>query len=438
MRLARALSTVIVVTAIIGSTLTAAAAQGGKPAAEDVGITDKEIRLAMIADVENPAVPGLFQGSVDVVRAWAKVVNKRGGIADRKVVIDFIDSKLSADEARNAVIKACADDFAAVGSEALFLNNVDDMVACPDAQGNATGLPDIPGLALEAVHRCSPVSFVFSGDSKFCANKDEHPQTYFPQAGDARYYLKKFKDLHGIWLVPADLRGTRNAQITNFQAGFELGMKKDGDGFYDTSARSPQSALTPFVQVIKDNNSNFAYNGNAFNLMVLLRREAKLQGVNSVKVWACNQGCYDVEFLKQGGADIEGTYMWIPTLPFYSEYKSNPTLKAIVREVGGPDNLNANAMNSLVGALLFEEAAKKVVADGNTLNRESLLDALESMDKFDAQGLVGPTDVGSHEPGPCFVLMQVKNGKFVRVTPTKPGTFDCNKKNITPVELDLL
>lgn len=438
MRLSRAVSTVIVVTAVIGSMLAPAAAQGGKPDAADVGITDEEIRVAMIADVENPTVPGLFQPSVDVVRAWAKVLNKRGGVAGREVVVDFIDSKLSADEARNAVIQACANDFAMVGGEALFLNNVDDMVDCPDAQGNPIGLPDIPGLALELAQRCSPVSFVFSGDSKFCANKDQHPQTYYPQAGDARYYLKKFKDLHGIWLVPNDLRATRNAQITNFQAGFELGMKKDGEGFYDTSARSPQSALTPFVQVIKDNSSNFAYNGNAFNIMVLLRREAKLQGVNSVKVWACNQGCYDAEFLKQGGADVEGTYMWIPTLPFYAEHKSNPTLKAIVREVGGTDKLNANAMNSLVAALLFEEAAKKAVSDGGTLTRQSLLDALKSTRQFDAKGLIGPTDVGSHEPGPCFILMQVKNGKFVRVNPTKTGTFDCTKKNITPVEMDLL
>ena len=439
MRISRAASVAIVVAgAVIGSLLAPAAAQGGKPDAADVGITDKEIRVAMVADVENAVVPGLFQPSVDVVRAWAKLANRRGGIAGRKVVVDFLDSKLSADEARNAVIKACAEDFAMVGSEALFLNNVDDMVACPDAQGNPTGLPDIPGLALDLAQRCGPVSYVFSGDSKFCANKDAHPQTYFPQAGDARYYLKKFKDLHGIWLVPADLRSTRNAQITNFQAGFELGMKKDGEGFYDTSARSPQSALTPFVQVIKDNSSTFAYNGNAFNLMVLLRREAKLQAVNSVKVWACNQGCYDVEFLKQGGADVEGTYMWIPTLPFYSEYKSNPTLKAVVREVGGPENLNANAMNSLVAALLFEDAAKKVVASGEPLTRQSLLDTLQSTRKFEATGLIGPTDVGNHEPGPCFVLMQVKNGKFVRVNPTKPGTFDCNKKNIKAVQMDLL
>ncbi len=437
MRLARALSTVVVVIAVIASMLTSAAAQSGQPKAADVGITDKEIRLAVIADVENPVVPGLFQPAVDAVRAWAKLVNKKGGIAGRKVVIDFIDSHLSPDDARNAVIKACSEDFAMVGSEALFLNNVDDMVACKDAQGKATGLPDVPGLALEPVQRCSPVTYVFSGDSKSCAHQNEHPQTYYPQAGDARYYLKKFKDLHGIWLVPSDLRATRNAQITNFQAGYELGMKKDGDGFYDNSARSPQSALTPFVQVIKDNNSTFAYNGNAFNQMVLLRREAKLQGVNSVKLWACNQGCYDIQFTKQGGADVDGTYAWIPTLPFYSEYKSNPALKALVGQLGSPDKLNANAINSYVGALLFEEAAGKAVANGGTLTRQSLLDTLKGIHKFTAKGVVGPVDVGGHEPGPCLVVVHLENGKWVRANPTKPGTFDCNPKNIKSVKMDL-
>jgi hypothetical protein len=85
----------------------------------------------------------------------------------------------------------------------------------------------------------------------------------------------------------------------------DLGIKKDGEGFYDTSARALQSAATPLSQVVKDDNSNFVYNGNAFTIMVHLRKEAKLQGAVSVKFWACNQGCYDKLFLEQGGADVD-------------------------------------------------------------------------------------------------------------------------------------
>ena len=36
-----------------------------------------------------------------------------------------------------------------------------------------------------------------------------------------------------------------------------------------------------------------------------------------------------------------------------------------------------------------------------------------------------------------FLMTQVKNGKLVRVYPTKPGTFDCAKKNVTEIKLDL-
>jgi hypothetical protein len=108
-----------VVVALIGSTVTVAGAQSAPPKADDVGITDSQIRVAVIADVDTPVQPGLFQKSVDAMKAWASVVNKGGGIAGRKVAIDFIDSKLNPNETRNAIITACANDFAMV----------DDMVA---------------------------------------------------------------------------------------------------------------------------------------------------------------------------------------------------------------------------------------------------------------------------------------------------------------------
>ena len=47
-------------------------------------------------------------------------------------------SQVSADDSRNAFIKACSEDFAVVGAAALFLNNVDDIEACVDQAGNAS------------------------------------------------------------------------------------------------------------------------------------------------------------------------------------------------------------------------------------------------------------------------------------------------------------
>ncbi|MSY45683.1 MAG: hypothetical protein F2686_08685 [Actinobacteria bacterium] len=49
---------------VVGVSATGAGAQSSskeKPTATDIGITAKEIRVAVIADVETPLAPGLFQ-----------------------------------------------------------------------------------------------------------------------------------------------------------------------------------------------------------------------------------------------------------------------------------------------------------------------------------------------------------------------------------------
>ncbi len=436
MRVSRILATsVVTVIAVVGATFTVAGAQSAKPKADDVGITADEIRLAVIADVDTPIQPGLFQASVDAVKAWAKVVNKEGGIAGRKIAIDFIDSKLNPNETRNAIIKACANDFAMVGGEALFTNNVDDMVACENSAGEAIGIPDMPGLALDPAQQCSPVTYVIIGLGPYCATKDDHPQTYLAPQGDALYYLKKNKDLHGVWLLPADLKSTKNGLTPTYQAAVDLGIEKDGDGFYDVFQSQPQSALTPVVLAIKQNNSTWAYSGSS--KMLDLRKEATLQGVTSVKVWGCTQACYSQDFVDQGGSDVEGTQSVITTLPFYTEYKLNPTLKKLVGAVGGIDKVDSNAMASWLAALLFQDAVTKATANGGALSRQTLFDALKQETKFDADAIIGPTDVANHIPPVCIVMTQVKDGKLVRTSPTKPGTFDCNKKNLVEIKMDL-
>ena len=48
--------------------------------------------------------PGIFKGAADAVQGAAKYINANGGIAGRKLVVDVYDSKLNANEARNAFI----------------------------------------------------------------------------------------------------------------------------------------------------------------------------------------------------------------------------------------------------------------------------------------------------------------------------------------------
>jgi hypothetical protein len=62
---------------------------------------------------------------------------------------------------------------------------------------------------------------------------------------------------------------------------------------------------------------------------------------------------------------------------------------------------------------------------------------LATITRFDAGGMIGATDIADRRVSPCYVLTQVKGGRFVRVTPTKTGTFDCASRNVSQIKLDL-
>jgi hypothetical protein len=79
-----------------------------------------------------------------------------------------------------------------------------------------------------------------------------------------------------------------------------------------------------------------------------------------------------------------------------------------------------------------------VAMDGpNGLTRGNLVAAVRALNHFDAHGWLGPHAL-SGEPSntPCFVVMQVRNGRYVRVHPAAPGTMDCNPANLATVTVD--
>ena len=53
------------------------------------------------------------------------------------------------------------------------------------------------------------------------------------------------------------------------------------------------------IQAMKTNGSNYGQAITA-SAMVLLRKEAALQGLTDVKVWDCGVGCYDEENFLEG------------------------------------------------------------------------------------------------------------------------------------------
>ncbi len=424
--------------AAASATTSAAPAGSAGPAGPgtDIGLTATTIKVGMIADVDTSLAPGLFQKSENAVKAWADIVNANGGLAGRKVVVDFCDSKLDPNATTNCVINACQNDFALVGTSANALEDLSDIDGCKNAAGKAIGIPDLAAFAFLPL-ACDPDTYLIGGYGPYCATAKQNPQTYLANIGDARYYTSQFKNLHGVFVYDSDVPTLKTDFLPNFQGDEDLGIKADAQGSYAESGSAPESALTPVISAIKAAGSSYVYAGSTPQNTILLEREAKLQGVSSVKVWACNSGCYDSSFYAQGGSVVNGTYAQLDDLPFYTEYQDNPSLAALVKQMGGTSNLNNNAVLSYVMCLLFQDAVQKATANGGTLDRQTLFTALNGESSFDADGIIGPTNVGGHQLSNCDVITQLVNGQWQRVYPTKPGTFDCNSGNTKTIKMNV-
>ena len=211
--------------AVLVSGAPAFAGAAAKDGATDVGVTKDEIRIAVVADVDNPFKPGLFQGAVDGVRAAVKEINATGGVAGRKLKVDFIDSKVNAATTRNAIITACDQNFAMVGTAAAFLTNVEDETGCKDQAGKATGLPDLASF-VTGVQQCSPVAYPVNPSLLDCATKDQHPQTYHGSNGASTWYKEHVEGTpHGVYVASNDSAVGQRAQDLLYEFPKKLGMK---------------------------------------------------------------------------------------------------------------------------------------------------------------------------------------------------------------------
>ncbi len=435
-RVARALIALTVVAVGVALVPTTGGAADAKPTATEVGVTAKEIHIAQVADVDNAIAPGLFKGGVDGARGAVKYINANGGIAGRKLVLDFIDSKLNPNDARNGFITSCQNDFAMVGNATFLTSSLDDVTNCKDQAGQVTGLPSMPAVTSGDVQSCNPMTFPISGSQIDCTTVGQVPQRYQGQIGDSQYYVKQYgKSLKGPLIVSADSKAT--AASTSV-----LGLlaKKAGINITDTipmSSSSPQTAYTPVIQQMKNDGDSYNLTGTPVDNVISMRQEAQLQGLTDPKfVWTCQIQCYDNKTAQAGDA-MANTKIVMNFLPF-TETKSNPMLASFVKYVG-KDNINGFAVWGWVSTMLFQQVAESVVkAQGvNGLTRANLLTALQDTHKFDAGGMWGEMDPGAKISTACFMILNFDGSKYNREYPSKAGAFDCKPSNHQWIETDL-
>ena len=412
------------------ATTAAAGGCGASPLqATDVGITPTTITIEVMADVGSPLAPGLFQGNFDAMRGFAAYVNAHGGIACRQLVVRTWDSKLDPTESKNGLIDACGNALAMVGNNALFNPDVSPMTGCLDKAGRSTGLPDIAALTNDANEMCAPTTFVISGVFEQCPVVPG-ARPLIANVGALRWYLSTFPGLHGLYLAASDTPTL--VQSATYLIASQRAAGIVFDATPKVSGLDTQTAYTPRVELAKANKSTYVFNGSNDVAMIRMRKEADAQGLTGVKVWACTLACYTSDMLSQGGSAVNGTYLSIGFLPF-EEASLNAQDSAYVASVPSLTTWGAQAWQA---GLAFKQVVDKIVASGgpNAITRAAILDGLRNIGQFTADGWIGPTDL--RDIPPCFLVMQIQNGKFVRSYPAKPGTFDCSPANDVTVTMD--
>jgi len=258
-----------------------------------------------------------------------------------------------------------------------------------------------------------------------CATKDAAEKQVTVRAGTAKYFTKRNKGLHGVFTLAGDLKSTVNAALPLVAMYKSFGVKSDGE--FKVSGLSPQAAYTPIVQAIKQNNSTYVLNNVDYKANVLLRKEAMVQGATGVKVWDCALQCYDRRTIEEGETAVEGQYVSLFFIPF-EEAKQNKSVSNYLKNLESRDQADGFGAQAWTAGLFFRDVVNNVAkADGNNgLTRARFLEEAAKIHEFTADGMLGPTDVGGRKISPCGVILQVKNGKFVRVSPKKKGTFDCD------------
>jgi ABC-type branched-subunit amino acid transport system substrate-binding protein len=376
-----------------------------------------------MADTGSQAIPGMANGSLEAVQAWAKLMNDGGGLACRKVQVRTFDSKIDPNESRNGYTDGCQNAFAMVGTFALSVADVSQLKECPDKSGAKTGLPEVPAVIQSSLHGCNATTFPVAGNGQPCPpTQGARPITVATAMGD---YIKQVvgSDAHGIFVVANTSPATAQSVMPGFRAMETLqGLKADQE--VGAKGSDPQSHYTPFATTIHDKKSNFVVNTATFPGFILLRKEAAAQGDSSVKLWLCQATCYDPAFPRAGGNVVTGTQVTLAHLP-YEESAQNAEVKMFVDLV---KTHNTFSETSWVAARLFQQAVEDVVkvSGPNGLTRASLLEALAKVKEFDNHGMISKTTPSARAPSPCIVVVELQaDSSFKRVFPTAPGTFSC-------------
>jgi ABC-type branched-subunit amino acid transport system substrate-binding protein len=398
---------------LIGALVLAACSSSSTPTAASTpqpsssASTGDPIVIGNIVDLTGP-VPGLFKGARQAMDAFVAMVNSKGGIDGRPLSMLTADSKIDCNGTRAAYEALAPKVEAFVGNiSAIDGCSSDVLLKYPNLPAVFQQLnPDLANIATVLTPAPRPPGQSIGVFKKIASM---HPGAV-QKLGilvNTRTAFQAKQLVAGLEAIGGKVAFTREVQIdvqTDYTADV-IKMRSKGvkwlslDGFdIQTIARILENAKQQNwrPEVIT---SAPAYDGNFLSLVDPAAAEGVLLPLSTAM------------FLGEDRKDSAGVNDYLTWLQ-----KTHPGAKA--------DLFGANAW---AAGMLYVKAR---VAAGRDAKPRAVVQELIKIKSFDADGMLAPANPGDQKPATCWLLAEIKNGKFQRVTPA--SGFSCEGEQFVP------
>ncbi len=390
------------VNATVPPTTAAAGSVNPATSGSSPGITSSTITIGQIATVTGP-VPGLFQGAFNGLDAWAAYVNSTGGIGGRTVKVVQKDDALDCNTYTNDLNSLNSQVFSVVGTF-----TIEDTCGKAALTADPT-FPDIQGYLLDPHLISLPNALT----------PTPQPPGYFTTGA--------------IWLkqkFPQAIAHSADLYSTLAKLSYEeISQTYKSQGFQYVYTRGTGPLETNFTSDILRMKSLgvrvVTLEAQQVGSIAAFIQQADQQGFHPDAIVAAQ--AYDSALFKDiGSSDASNLYMPLG-YPLYlgQDRATNPALATFLdwlNRVHPGANVDLYTVEAWAAGQLFAQAMKSL---GSNPTRADLINAVQQIHGFTADGLLPSSDPGRKQGSVCVVVAGVKGHSFVRLTPPDKG-YECN------------
>lgn len=384
-----------------GTSTTASQSTAGNTASAP-GVTPTSVTVGQIADISEP-VTGLFKSAQVGVQAYFDYINSLGGVYGRKLVLDSHDSLFQQPVVTAASNEIAKNDLAFVGNYTLLDPAVKPIV----------DTDHVPNIG-------SPLGTALAEDAN---TYDPAPSTdEIASLGPFQWFKEKDPGViahTAILYAAASPSAAETYSVLKSELGY-LGYKI----VYARGFSAFETTFTADVVHMKALGVKFFWFDGPANYAATIAKEFALQSFDPIDYEVAGYGSNLVQL---GGSAVDGMYLPLASALFLGQdAKTTPivgTFLKWMKQVDSTDPIAEWGVSSWASAALFVQALK---AAGRNPTRATLVQALNKITSFNADGLLPTSDPAGAIPSQCWLLAQVKNGVIERVAPSPAKGFICS------------